>query len=62
MLRLNQTLITCDACKKGDYIYLDAWNTLRLPKGWKYRTRSWNDEKRPEEIQVVCSDECASKL
>lgn len=58
MIDIRQSTIRCDKCGDLGYFQLD-WSLIRLPENWLYRTRSFNEDGSPSEVQVVCSKACA---
>jgi hypothetical protein len=59
MLTIKQMVVTCDFCGAEDNLRLE-WDSFKLPKDWRYRTRSWRVDDDPDDIQIQCK-ECASK-
>ena len=55
MLDVKQIVVTCDECSKKVYMRLD-WSEFRLPKDWRYRTKSFDCDNSPSNIQIVCND------
>ncbi len=53
MLEVKQINVICDFCQASESMRLN-WSEFKLPSGWQFRTRSWNDDNRPEEIQIRC--------
>jgi len=56
-MEIKQITVKCDFCNCLGNMVLD-WNEFLLPKNWRYRTRSFRDDYKPEQIQIQCG-ECA---
>ena len=62
-MKVKEITVECSVCHKEDNMTLTTYNEFKLPKDWKYRTRSWNSkEEEPDEIQITCSDTCRDFL
>lgn len=60
MIVIKQIEITCDNCKEVSNMRLD-WSNFRLPEGWMYRTRSFEEDDKPSDINIICK-KCYEKI
>ena len=59
-MNVEQIKVTCDKCGAIESMRLDYSNFV-LPKGWAFRTRSFNLDDRPDDIEIICK-ECYDKV
>ena len=60
MINIPNSICTCKKCEKQSPFQLD-WDTIRLPKNWRYRTRSWRENNEPDDVEIVC-EACFEKM
>ena len=64
-MKIDNMRVTCSICKAEEMMEI-LWNEFKLPNGWKYRIKSWENKDAtkvasPDDIQITYSDKCRSK-
>ena len=60
MIKAKQIQVACDTCKDINFMRLD-WSIFRLPEGWLFRTRSYNCDDSPSDVEIILKN-CYNKI
>lgn len=52
MTQIPKSVCECSFCNRKDHFRL-VWNEIKIPEGWRYRTRSFS-ERPVDDIEVAC--------